>query len=98
MKKSMSDNFIKSKMMKIISSKIFMENFIWGIKTQSTIIQMRNYMIGRWKTMKLKKEDVGPSNPSQKNQHINVSLCPSYQIYSEEKLGNTLLYAHPNIK
>ena len=77
--------------MKTILSQIYMGNFTWVTKTQSDIIQMQNYTIGRLKIMKLKHEDAGLSNPYQRNQLNNASPCPSFQKYFKGKLGNTLL-------
>ena len=74
----MFDSYIKYEKMNIVQNQIYIDNFIWETQTQLVIIQMRNYMVGRWKIMKLKQEDVGISRPSWKNRHINVSLCPSY--------------------
>ena len=91
MKKSMSDSYIKYKTTKTIPNQIYMGNYIQETKTHWDITQMQNFTTRRQKTTKIKKEDVGPFSPSQENRHISVSLCPSYQIYSKEKLGNTLI-------
>ena len=91
MKNSMSENFIKSITMNIILNQIYMGNYIQETKTQWDITQMHNFTTRRWKTMKLKQGDARSFKPSQENRHVDVFLCPSYQRYSKEKLGNTLL-------
>ena len=87
MKKSTSDNYIKYKIMKTTQNPMSMANFTQVIKIQQDTTQTQNYMIGKSKTTRCKKEVARPFKQCRRNQSNNVSQFPSSQKYSEKKQG-----------
>ena len=90
-KKSTSDNYIRSKTTRTTHNLISMVNCTQGIKIQQGTTLMQNYMIGKSRTMKHMQEDAGPFKKYRRNQSNNASWCPSSQKYLKINQGISYL-------